>query len=158
MAERDKNCEVVNVLEDGNASIKIEHATDEKITEEPKEDIEAVSEEIRVELQGESLDFADQKPIIENDRVLVPFRVIFEALEAEVSWDGDTKTVTAVKGGSTISITIGENKITKNGEEIEIDVPARIINERALVPIRVISESFENTVSWDGTNRIVEIK
>lgn len=165
-AERSKNSEVVNILENGKPDFNINIEPEipeepEEIPEEPeeipKEQIVS-TDEIRVDLRGKFLEFADQKPIIENDRVLVPFRVIFEALEAEVFWDSDTRTVTATKGGITITLTIGKNEIVKNGEAVEIDVPAQIINSRTLVPVRVISESFENTVSWDGENKVVEIK
>lgn len=158
-AERSKNSEVVNILENGKPdfNINIEPEIPEEPEEIPKEQIVS-TDEIRVDLRGKFLEFADQKPIIENDRVLVPFRVIFEALEAEVFWDGDTRTVTATKGNITITLTIGKNEIVKNGEAVEIDVPAQIINSRTLVPVRVISESFENTVFWDGENKVVEIK
>ena len=49
---------------------------------------------ITVVLDGEILVF-DQEPIIQKDRVLVPMRVIFEALGATVDWNAQTKTVTA---------------------------------------------------------------
>lgn len=157
-AERTKNNEVVNVLEDGKSDVKVDTKPEDKKTEDKPATLPTDKNEICVNLGGKFIDFIDQKPIIDNDRVLVPFRVIFEALGAEVSWDGDTKTVTATKGNITISLTIGENTITKNGQRIDIDVPAQIKNERTLVPIRVVSESLENVVSWDGENKIVEIK
>ena len=45
----------------------------------------------------------------------------------------------------------------KNGEEIYVDVPAKIENDRTLVPLRVVSESLNCRVDWDGENRIVNI-
>ena len=47
---------------------------------------------VRVILNGRTLQF-DVPPIMENDRTLVPLRVIFEALGAGVEWDGATQTV-----------------------------------------------------------------
>ena len=49
---------------------------------------------IKVTVDGEELTF-DQNPVIINDRTMVPMRAIFEKLGASVSWDGETKTVTA---------------------------------------------------------------
>ena len=54
------------------------------------------ADEIGVVLDGKKLTF-DQNPVIKNDRTLVPFRGILEAMGAQVSWDGEAKKVTAKK-------------------------------------------------------------
>lgn len=110
----------------------------------------------KVYIDGKKLEF-DVYPKIENDRTLVPLRGVFEALEAEVSWDDSIKTVTAVKGDITIKLQIGSNILYKNDAPIEIDVPAKIENSRTLVPLRAVSEALDCNVSWDGVNRIVNI-
>ena len=112
--------------------------------------------EISVFVNGEPLE-SDVPPIIENERTLVPMRAIFEALGAEVSWDNDTATVTAKKGGDTLSITIGSNILYKNGAATELDVPAKIVDERTLVPVRAISEAYGMAVEWDGETSSVYI-
>ena len=112
--------------------------------------------DISVFVNGEPLE-SDVSPIIENERTLVPMRAIFEALGAEVSWDNDTATVTAKKGGDTLSITIGSNILYKNGAATELDVPAKIVDERTLVPVRAVSESFNAGVDWDGEKQSVLI-
>ena len=99
----------------------------------------------------------DQTPIIENGRTLVPLRAIFEALGAEVGWDGATQTVTASKADIQISLQIGSNKMHVNDDIKTLDVPAQLINSRTLVPVRAISEAFGCKVDWDGTTRTVII-
>lgn len=113
--------------------------------------------EITVVVNGQKIDF-DVPPITENDRTLVPMRYIFEALGAEVEWNNDTNTATAVREDTTISITIDSNVIIKNGEKTEIDVPARLINDRTLVPIRAVSEGLGASVNWieDSLTVIIE--
>lgn len=76
----------------------------------------------------------DQPPVLIEDRVLVPVRAIFEALGAEVQWNDDTQTATAVKGGTTVQITIDNNAMLVNGEVKLLDVPAQLMNNRTLVP------------------------
>lgn len=100
----------------------------------------------------------DQPAVIVEDRTLVPLRAIFEALGAEVDWDGETRTVTSKKGDIEISLKIGEKTLYKNGEAIEIDVPAQIINDRTMVPVRAISEAYGCEVGWDGGSRTVTIE
>ena len=85
-------------------------------------------------------------------------RAIFEALSADVSWDGDTSTATATKGETVVKIT--ENKTTTyvNNAPYELDVPATILNGRFVVPVRFISESFGCKVDWIDATKTVVIK
>ena len=109
-----------------------------------------VERNVTVTVDGILLAFEDQKPMIDNDRTLIPLRAIFEALNATVGWDGDTYTVTATKGETTMALTIGETAYTVNGESKEMDVPAKIENDRTLVPLRVVSETLGCEVEWDA--------
>lgn len=92
----------------------------------------------------------DQKPIIENGRTLVPLRAIFEKIGATVEWNGDTQTVVATKDNTAISLTINNTTATKNGTAITLDVPAKIINGRTLVPVRFVADCFGVDVQWNG--------
>lgn len=49
----------------------------------------------------------DVNPIIQEDRILVPMRAIFEVLGAEVTWNDKAQSVTAVLGNDKIELTIG---------------------------------------------------
>ncbi len=99
----------------------------------------------------------DQIPVIENGRTLVPLRAIFETFGAEVQWDGATNTVTAVKDGTEVKLTIDSTTAYKNGEAITLDVPAKVINGRTLVPVRFVSDCFDVQVGWDGTMLRVDL-
>ncbi len=118
------------------------------------------TDEILVGYDRKNIDFEPygQKPVIVNERTLVPLRAIFEAMGAEVNWDNDTRTVTAVRGDVTISLAIGSNQLYVNGEAKEIDTPAQIINERTMVPVRAIAESFGCEVNWNNDARRVYIE
>ena len=114
------------------------------------------TQEIKVLVNGAAVTF-DQPPIIENGRTLVPLRAIFEALGATVEWEQSTQTVTAVKDDITIILKIGDVFLTKNGERITLDVPAKIVGGRTLVPARAVAESFGAEVGWDQATRTVTI-
>ncbi len=103
---------------------------------------------ISVLYDGKRIGF-DQLPIIENGRTLVPLRAIFEKIGAEVEWNGETRTVTASKDGTVISLTIDSTSAAKNGETVTLDVPAKIINGRTLVPVRFVSDCFGVGVEWN---------
>lgn len=112
---------------------------------------------IAVVLNGNKIIF-DQNPIIENGRTLVPMRAIFEALGATVGWDDAIQTAIAMKGDLTVKIKINDNFIYKNEEQIKIDVPAKLVANRTLVPVRAISESFGCSVDWDEFTKTVLLK
>jgi hypothetical protein len=116
----------------------------------------AAQADIRVVLNGTPLAF-DQPPIILDGRTLVPLRAIFEALGANVQWNSSTQTVTATRGNITVTLRIGSDYITRNGEQIRLDVPAGVIGGRTLVPTRAVSESFGAQVDWDRNTRTVTI-
>ncbi len=94
---------------------------------------------------------------IVQGRFLVPMRGIFEALGAVVDWDGDTRTVTGTKGNICVKLTIDSNTATVNGETLELDVSATIIDGRTFVPTRFVSESLGAHVVWDGEKRVATI-
>lgn len=107
------------------------------------------AKEITVVVQGQQLDL-DVQPVIEKGRVLVPLRKIFEALGAEVTWEGRTKTVVAKKDATVISITVDAVNAKVNGKGKFLDAPARLYNGRVLVPLRFCSTAFGASVGWDS--------
>ena len=107
-----------------------------------------VQQSANVNVDGKKLSF-DQQPLMIDNRVLVPARAVFEALGASVNWDESAQTVTAVKGGNTVSLVIDSDRMYVNGQVKTLDVPAMVINDRTLVPARAVSEAFGCSVKWD---------
>ena len=99
----------------------------------------------------------DTEPVTESDRVLVPIRFIFENLDADVEWDDQTKTASITGAGTEIAVTV-DNQVAKvNGADKQMDVPARLIGDRTLVPLRFLSEELGYTVDWDNDTRTATI-
>ncbi len=119
----------------------------------------SVNSAITVYYNGTRVSFHtyDQNPELINDRTLVPLRAIFEAMGADVEWDNDTQTVTSTRYGVRIKLTIGDNALYKNGETIPVDVPAQLVNDRTMIPVRVIAEAFGAEVQWNNNGRAVLI-
>ena len=92
-----------------------------------------------------------------NDRTMVPLRAIFEALGASVDWDDATQTVTSVRGDITVTLEINSDTLYKNGEGKTLDVPAQLVDERTLVPVRAVAEAFDARVEWDEETQTVTI-
>ena len=68
-------------------------------------------------------------------------------------------TVTSAFGFSKTDMAFAPNEdvATVNGEEVSLDVSAKIVNNRIMVPIRFIAENLGAFVDWDKKNRVVMI-
>lgn len=112
--------------------------------------------DIKIEIDGKNV-ISDVAPFINNERTLVPIRVISENLGYNVNWDNQTRKVTVKNSDKTIELFIGKKNVSVNGKDNSIDVAPMIKNERTFVPLRFISESFDNDVNWDKDTRTVKI-
>ena len=119
----------------------------------------AANDDITVMINDKELliEEGDTKPFVENERTLVPMRAIFEALGASIEWDEATKTVTSKSDNGNLEIQVGSDTVKVNGNEIKIDVPAKIVDGRTVVPVRVVAEGLNKTVDWNGEARTITI-
>ena len=116
------------------------------------------TDKITVKVNGEEI-ITDVAPVMENDRIFLPMRTIFETLGCNVSYrvaDG-SQFVTAFHGDRQVVLEIGKKEITVDGETKALDVAAKIENDRTLVPVRAVSEAMDADVKWDGETNTAEV-
>ena len=99
----------------------------------------------------------DVAPIIRNERTMLPARFVAENLGAKVEWLADERKVVITRDDIEIVIVIDSDNATVNGEEITLDSPAFIENDRTYTPIRFISEQLGASVEWDDAAKTVTI-
>ena len=68
------------------------------------------SEQLAVQLNGQAVKFPDAQPEKANNRTMVPFRAIAEALGAEVDYNAGA--ITAKKNGQTLAFSLGGKQLT----------------------------------------------
>ena len=105
----------------------------------------------------------DVAPKVVNDRTMLPARFVAENLGATVEWDGEKQLVTITGKNEKqedviILITIGSDYAKVNGEDVKLDSPAFVENDRTYTPIRFISENLGATVEWNETEQTVTIQ
>jgi len=116
---------------------------------------ETTNAEIKVKLNDEEVVF-DQGPIIVNEKPMLPIRAIFEKMGAFVNWDNDTETAMAVKGDIVVMIQIGNEKMFKLGEAIELETPAMLVNDRTLLPADAVATIWDLDIKWNSeANEII---
>jgi len=114
--------------------------------------------QVTVTLDGELIVFDGQGPIITGNRTLVPVRGVFEALGFYPTFDDATRQATLTRDDFVVIITIDSEYFTTNGETFTLDVPARIVMGRTLLPLRAVLESvgYDN-MDFDPITRVVSI-
>lgn len=117
-------------------------------------------EQINITYNGVYVPF-DVAPQIINDRKMVPFRAIYDAIGGDVSFDEASGTVSSLRDGKTVTFKLGEASAqVKNGEDEEtiyMDVAPQIVSDRTLVPVRFVAEASGLKVNWDSYNKEVVI-
>lgn len=111
----------------------------------------------KIRLNGTLVKFEDQSPFIEDGRTLIPVRALSQTLGASVTWDAKNKRAAINRGSDTIIIAEGDTTAYINNTPVQLDVPARIINGRTMVPLRFAAETFGLTVNWDENTKTVEL-
>ena len=79
---------------------------------------------------------------------MVPLRLVAEALGAAVAWDGEARRVDIAYGGQLLKLFVG---VAAEG----LDVPPYIKNDRTMVPLRYIMETFGADVSWNAADKSI---
>ena len=100
----------------------------------------------------------DSAPYIKNDRTYIPVRFVTEALGCSVEWKEDTQEVIIRSEESELILKIGSKTIIlNNSKTLTIDTEPEIVNDRTMVPIRIICENLNCNVDWIDESRQVKI-
>lgn len=114
---------------------------------------------IRLVIDGKDLTKV-AAPVIQNDRTLVPIRVVTEQLGGEVEWNHSERSVKITKGNTKVLLRIDSNLVeiqNPNKTYFLVDVPPKIIGDRTFVPLRLVGNALGISVGWDNVNRTVNV-
>ncbi|WP_027399431.1 N-acetylmuramoyl-L-alanine amidase family protein [Anaerovorax odorimutans] len=112
---------------------------------------------IILQIDGEKIT-TDVAPVIKSDRTLVPARAVFEAIGGTVYWEKEKPSDIGIEyKQKRVDLKINSNIAYVDGEKKILDVPAQLVNDRTLIPVRFVSESLKFDVEWDGKTRTVSL-
>ena len=116
--------------------------------------ISAETGDITVKVNGKTIRFPDQSPVVQNERTLVPVRFVAEALGYDVIWNQADNS--AVIDDGKIVLYIGTNTAKIDGKSVTLDVASTVIHNRTMVPLRVVAETLNCSVDWiSETNTVL---
>ncbi len=113
--------------------------------------------EVKINIDGTELVPEDMPPVIIDGRTMLPMRLIAQKLGCEVLWNEETKQAFVMNDDYTVAFTLGSKKGIKNGTEFTMDVPAMIINDRTMLPVRALANALDINITWDDPTRTVNI-
>jgi len=116
----------------------------------------SAAQTIKVTLDGKAVSL-DTQPRVVNNRTLVPYSAIVGALGGKASWDAKTKTISAVRDGVTVKLSVGSSDAYINGVKTTMDTAPLIDNGKTFVPLRLVSEAFGKWVSFNASTSTVLI-
>ncbi|MBQ2679249.1 MAG: InlB B-repeat-containing protein, partial [Firmicutes bacterium] len=118
----------------------------------------------KYQLNGVDMEMDSAPFIDENDRTMLPVRVVANALgisDDDIAWDNETKTASFTRpDGKVVSCTVGSNIIKIGDEEIEIDTAPVIRNDRIYLPMRALFNAFNVSdvhIIWNGVTKTVTV-
>lgn len=100
---------------------------------------------------------ADVPALVSGDHVLVPLRGVFERLGARVAYDAQSQTASAALNGMLVQVVVGSRTGWVNGQRRTLDVAAREVAGRVMIPLRFVAESLGVSVDFDGPSDTVVI-
>ena len=147
--------EVTEKSKSTDAPSDSEESDNPKVTDKPSEapmpkTLEVDGSDMTIRIDDNVVAFPDAKPFIDdNDRTQIPIRAVAEMLECEVAWDDTSKTAEITsKTGEIVTLTIGSDIMTVNGETVQMDTAAIIKDERTYIPVRFVAEAMGLVVEW----------
>ena len=108
--------------------------------------------DVSLKVNGKILQ-TDVPPKIINSRTMIPARALFEEIGGTVTWDQTNYVVTINYNNQVIKLTINSKTALVDGTQKTLDVPAQIVNNRTLIPLRFVSENLGFTVDYDNKTR-----
>lgn len=95
--------------------------------------------------------------ILVKGRTLVPMRLIFESLGANVEWNNTDQSIIATKDTHKIYMKVNDPTFYKNNEILTLDVPPQIKDGKTYVPLRFVGEALDADVNWDGEHNQAKV-
>lgn len=116
------------------------------------------AKEVKIEIDGKAMVPKDMPAVIIDGRTMLPMRQIAQELGCEVNWNEAAKQIYVMRGSDIIVFTVDSKTGYENGKEFTMDVPATIVNDRTMLPVRALADALHLNMKWDDPNRIVSIQ
>ncbi len=116
----------------------------------------AQSSEIKILLDNKPLETVVPS-VIENDRLFFSARNVVEALGGRITWFPALKLMTVKINGHTVRLVIDDPSLEIDEKVISLEIPARILDNRVMIPLEVIKIIAEVDIKWENQTKTLFI-
>lgn len=95
--------------------------------------------------------------IVKNNSTMVPIREIAEALDLNIIWFADTRSLVLWSDGFEFRAAVDKKEAKINGEDITLTESPCLKNGLTYLPLRNVSEVVNAKVVWDGETGSIDI-
>ncbi|WP_394265946.1 N-acetylmuramoyl-L-alanine amidase [Anaerotignum sp.] len=115
------------------------------------------AKEVKISIGGKEMVPKDMPAVIIDGRTMLPMRQIAQELGCEVNWNEAAKQIYVMRENDIVVFTVDSKTGYENGQEFTMDVPATIVNDRTMLPVRALADALHLDIKWDDPNRTVYI-
>ncbi|RXG66596.1 AMIN domain-containing protein, partial [Candidatus Atribacteria bacterium 1244-E10-H5-B2] len=116
----------------------------------------AQSSEIKILLDNQPLETVVPS-VIENDRLFFSARNVVETLGGRITWFPALKLMTVKINGHTVRLVIDDPSLEIDEKVIFLEVPARILDNRVMIPLEVLKIIAEVDIEWEDQTKTLFI-
>lgn len=115
------------------------------------------AQEVKINIDGKEMIPKDMPAVVIEGRTMLPMRQIAQELGCEVNWNEAAKQIYVVHQDDIVVFGIDSKTGYQNGKEFTMDVPATIVNDRTMLPVRSLADALKLQIKWDDPSRTVFI-
>lgn len=117
-------------------------------------------QDLNVDINGEIVHYDTTKPVLENMDVIVPIRLTFEKLGANIDWNKVTRIVKVNYKNNSFKGLVDSNKANVNGKEKNMKYPVYLDEEhnKSLGELDFLSKNLGVESEWDAKENKLILK
>ncbi len=106
---------------------------------------------VKLNVGGVVLDYKE-RGIFDEGVMLLPLRLVSEAMGCEVGWIGEEKSATVTIDGKTITLPIGEKTYSVDGVKMTSSAKTQLVGSATYIPVDVIEKAMGKEVTVNENN------
>lgn len=115
------------------------------------------AESVYIFINEKELKNLEMPPVIISGNTLVPAIEVVENIGAVIDWKKDTGNVMITYEDNIIIFRVGNIYGNLNGETVVLNTEPKVINNKLMIPVRLLSDFLKINVDWDNLKRTIKI-
>lgn len=100
----------------------------------------------------------DVTPVVKDNTTYVPVKYITDNFGGQTSWIASDKRISVLRGSNLLDLHLNTKEYILNGTRQASGVAPLIVNNRTLVPIRLVSERLGISVKWEQKTKSITLE